>query len=62
MNRIFPVCFLLSVGALSVMASGPDDRGVADPKALVSRVNPGAAPIGIEELFFTRSVSNPAWF
>ncbi|HKD08935.1 MAG TPA: S9 family peptidase [Bryobacteraceae bacterium] len=60
MNRIFPIC-LLSAGALCVMASGPDDRGVTDPKALVSRVNPGSAPIGIEELFFTRVVSNPAW-
>ena len=46
---------------ISIASSGPDDRQLTDPRSIVSPVNPEAKPISIEKLFYTRSVSNPAW-
>jgi len=42
-------------------SSGPDDRQVTDPKSIESAANPGAKPIPIDELFFTRNVGGPSW-
>ena len=39
----------------------PDDRPITNPKSLTSRANPNAAPIAIDELFYTRSVAGPSW-
>jgi dipeptidyl aminopeptidase/acylaminoacyl peptidase len=41
--------------------SGPDDRQPTDPKSLESASNPGAKPIPIDELYFTRSAGGPSW-
>jgi dipeptidyl aminopeptidase/acylaminoacyl peptidase len=46
-----------SIGAVK----SPDDRTITDPKSLNSRSNPNAGPIEIDELFYTRNVSGPAW-
>jgi Tol biopolymer transport system component len=54
--------FLLSVSA-SVLAqsSGPDTRQITDAVTITSATNPNARPIPIDDLYFTRSVSNASW-
>jgi dipeptidyl aminopeptidase/acylaminoacyl peptidase len=47
--------------ALFAAVKSPDDRTITDPKSLNSRSNPNAGPIEIDELFYTRNVSGPAW-
>lgn len=51
---------VLSVVFLTAV-SGPDDRHVTDPKSIASVPNPDAGPVSIDDLFFTRDVSGPAW-
>ncbi len=53
-------CLLFSAALLAGVRS-PDDRAATDPRKLAAPVNPKAAPIGIDELFYTRNVSGPAW-
>jgi dipeptidyl aminopeptidase/acylaminoacyl peptidase len=50
------LCAIALIGS-----SGPDDRQVTDPKSVQSATNPGAKPIPIDELFFTRNVGGPSW-
>jgi dipeptidyl aminopeptidase/acylaminoacyl peptidase len=58
LNRVF----LVAVSALSVIAvSGPDERQITDPKSISSASNPGAGPVSIDDLFFTRNVGGPSW-
>jgi dipeptidyl aminopeptidase/acylaminoacyl peptidase len=45
----------------TLLASGPDDRTVTDPKSIGSASNPKAAPAPIEELVYTRSTTGSAW-
>ncbi len=53
---------LIALSTLSLLAvSGPDDRQVTDPKSISSASNPGAGPVAIDDLFFTRNVGGPAW-
>jgi dipeptidyl aminopeptidase/acylaminoacyl peptidase len=53
---------LLVTYAFSVaQSSGPDARQITDPTTLISAPNPVARPIPIDDLFFTRSVSNASW-
>ena len=55
--------FFLLISSTSTIAqsSGPDTREITDPKTLTSAANPGARPIPIDDLFFTRSVSSASW-
>src|SRR6266403_2460068 len=46
---------------LLLAASSPDSRDITDPKAIVSEPNAAAYPIPVEDLFYTRSISGPAW-
>ncbi len=39
----------------------PDERPITDPKSVTSAVNEKAGPIGIDDLFYTRSVGAPVW-
>ena len=48
-------------GALISFASGPEDRKVTDPKSIVSPANTKARAIPIDDLYFSRSVFDPAW-
>jgi len=50
------LCAIALIGS-----SGPEDRQVTDPKSVQSATNPGAKPIPIDELFFTRNVGGPSW-
>ena len=47
--------------ALLLAVGGPDDRKPTDPKSVAAPANSAAAPVPIDDLFFTRSVSGPAW-
>lgn len=42
-------------------SSSPDDRTPTDPKAIGSESSIGAHPVPIDDLYFTRSVSDAAW-
>ena len=53
------VAALLSL--LFVAASSPDTRPITDPKSISSEANPGAGAVPIDVLYFTRTVSGPAW-
>lgn len=48
-------------GLLFLSVSGPNDREVSNPKSIASATNPSAAPVSVEDLFFTRNVGGPAW-
>src|SRR5690349_478096 len=63
---------ILSVTALSLLAtsfsspplagpSGPDDRQVTEPHAVMSASNAAAHALSIDDLYFTRSVSDATW-
>ena len=55
------LCTLLVGAASRAQSSGPDSRSITDPKAVESVTNPSARPIPIDDLYFTRSVSNASW-
>lgn len=50
--------FLSSVWSL---ASGPQDRRPTDPQSVVSASNPDARPVPIDDLYYSRRISDPAW-
>src|SRR5580700_7997516 len=48
--------------ALAAFASdSPDTREITDPKSITSQTEMGAAPVPIDDLFYTRGVTNPSW-
>jgi dipeptidyl aminopeptidase/acylaminoacyl peptidase len=56
------ILVLLPVCSLAVaQLSGPDARQITDPKTIASASDPNARPIPIDDLYFTRSVSNGSW-
>jgi dipeptidyl aminopeptidase/acylaminoacyl peptidase len=46
---------------LPAQSAGPDDRQITDPKSITSASNSKARPVPIDDLYFTRSVSNASW-
>ncbi|MGB0035111.1 MAG: DPP IV N-terminal domain-containing protein, partial [Candidatus Acidiferrales bacterium] len=53
---------LVLVFAFSVFASdSPDTREITDPKSITSLSEPGAGPVPIDDLFFTRRIGGGAW-
>ncbi len=46
---------------LGFSVSGPGDRRPTDPKSVTAPQNTNARPIPVEDLFYSRSVSDPAW-
>jgi|HubBroStandDraft_4_1064222.scaffolds.fasta_scaffold01338_4 dipeptidyl aminopeptidase/acylaminoacyl peptidase len=53
---------LILIFSLTVFASdSPDTREITDPQSLSSLAEPGAAPVPIDDLFYTRSVTGGAW-
>jgi dipeptidyl aminopeptidase/acylaminoacyl peptidase len=52
--------FLLCSLALA-SSSSPDDRSITDPKSITSESNSGAHPVPIDDLYYTRESSGPAW-
>ena len=53
------VCLMLLGTTFAV--SGPNDRQLTDPKSVTSQQNPNAKPVPVEDLFFTRLISDAAW-
>jgi dipeptidyl aminopeptidase/acylaminoacyl peptidase len=46
---------------LLAQSIGPDDRRITDPQSINSASNLRARPVPIDDLYFTRSVSNASW-
>jgi dipeptidyl aminopeptidase/acylaminoacyl peptidase len=56
------VVFAIQLASSAIaQSSGPDDRALTDPNSITSASNPKASPIPIDDLYFTRSVSDPSW-
>jgi dipeptidyl aminopeptidase/acylaminoacyl peptidase len=53
------IVFLSCTFAFAV--SGPNDRSATDPKTVTAPQNPNARPIPVDDLFYSRSVADPAW-
>jgi dipeptidyl aminopeptidase/acylaminoacyl peptidase len=53
---------LIFIFSLTLFASdSPDTREITDPKSLNSLAEPSAAPVPIDDLFYTRSINGGAW-
>ena len=52
---------LLSLAGASFAADSPNDRQPTDPEQITSRWNPEAHPVPIDDLFYSRRVTSPAW-
>jgi dipeptidyl aminopeptidase/acylaminoacyl peptidase len=47
--------------AFALAVSGPADRTATDPKSVTAPQNANARPIPVADLYYSRSVSSPAW-
>jgi dipeptidyl aminopeptidase/acylaminoacyl peptidase len=56
LSGLTPLCSLLCCAADS-----PADREPTDPKSITAQSNPTATPVPINDLFYSRRVSSPAW-
>jgi hypothetical protein len=62
LNRALGLAIALSALPLGFAAvKSPDERPVTDPKSVASAPNERAGALAIEELFYTRNVSEPSW-
>ncbi len=62
LRRLFPALLvLLSYLPSLAQGSGPDSRQPTDPMSVTSAVNPGARPVPIDDLYFTRSLYGASW-
>ncbi len=52
---------ILCAGTIAFAADSPDDRQPTDPKSIVSSSSASAHPVPIDDLFYSRHVSSPAW-
>jgi dipeptidyl aminopeptidase/acylaminoacyl peptidase len=50
-----------AIAALAFAATSPDSREASDPKSIVSAEAPGAVPVPIDDLFYTRATGGGAW-
>jgi len=57
-KALLPALVLLFVFAV---ARSPEERAVTDPSTVVSQKNASARPIPIEDLFYSKGLSNAAW-
>jgi dipeptidyl aminopeptidase/acylaminoacyl peptidase len=55
------VVALTCLGAVLAGPTGPDDRAITDPKAIVSAANSAARTVPVDDLYYTRSVFGAAW-
>ncbi len=51
----------LSAAAAWAQSSGPDQRQITDPKSIGSAAGRESQPLSIDDLFFTRSISDASW-
>ena len=52
---------LLALAGALFAADSPNDRQPTDPKSISSPANPSAHPVPIDDLFYSRRVTSPAW-
>src|SRR6516165_10386500 len=61
-RHMLAILILGSLGAPATQAAdSPKDRQGTDPKSVSSAANASARPVPIEDLFYSRRVSSPAW-
>ena len=58
---VFLVSAFLGLAAIGFAADSPDDRKPTDPKSIISSSSSSAHPVPIDDLFYSRRVSSPAW-
>src|SRR5689334_17040747 len=58
-SSLLVVIWLLTV--ISCFASGPADRQPTDPKSITSPVSAGAKPVPIDDLFYSRRITDQGW-
>lgn len=61
MQRSSFFVFIALFIAVPAFASGPADRQPTDPKSITSPVSAGARPIPIDDLFYSRRITDQAW-
>ena len=59
MAALLSVCTLLNVVAEN--PNSPAERKATDPKSIDSKKNGSARPIAVDDFFYSRRVSSPAW-
>src|SRR5436309_4381974 len=52
---------LAASSILCIFARSPEERTVTDPSSIASAPNAAARPIPIDDLFFSRNITDPAW-
>ena len=61
MHKSSFILLIVFVVAVLCFASGPADRQPTDPKSIASPVSAGAKPIPIDDLFYSRRISDQSW-
>src|SRR3954469_24526052 len=52
---------VILLSSLFVFARSPEERTVTDPASVTSPRNANARPVPVEDLFFSRNITDPAW-
>ncbi len=60
MRLLRSMTMVVALGVLAGAISGPSDRQVTDPKAVISIANPNAQPVAVEDLYVTRLIDSAA--
>ncbi len=61
-RAILATLFVILALAMALFAAdSPNDRQPTDPKSISSAENPSAHPVSIDDLFYSRRVTSPAW-
>src|SRR5215467_2030672 len=61
MRKFFSPAFFAIFIAVSSLASGPADRQPTDPKSIVSPASAGARPVPVDDLFYSRRITDQSW-
>ena len=59
--RLSRVVLALWIAFAVAFASDSPEREITDPKSITSQTEIGAAPVPIDDLFYTRGVIGPSW-
>jgi dipeptidyl aminopeptidase/acylaminoacyl peptidase len=61
MQRSSFFVFIALFIAVPAFASGPGDRQPTDPKSIISPASAGARPVPIDDLFYSRRITDQSW-
>jgi dipeptidyl aminopeptidase/acylaminoacyl peptidase len=59
--RLSRLIFALWIAFAAFASDSPDTREITDPKSVTSQTEQGAAPVPIDDLFYTRGITGPSW-